>query len=396
MQLSRETKRFFIFLSAFTVALVLCISHITFLAHWLVSALNLFSPFVVGACVAFIISVPMRLFDRILSRKNRAGRPLVTDTSRKPLSMVLAILLILFVILLFGIIVVPQLVDTVTSLAGSVMGFVPTAQKWITEILVWLEGYPEIYDVIAPLVPDLNQMASSLISFVQKYAGIAVSSLVSNVSLLFGSATDVIISFVFAIYILLQTKTLSRQGKKLLYAFLPKRFCDCVVRIARMAHKTFFSYVTIQCTEAAILGALCFAGMMIFRFPHALVVSVIMLFCALIPIYGAIISCVIGAFLVLIESPMQSIGFIVFILVLQQLETNLIYPRVVSTSINLPSMWVMLAVTVGGGLFGVVGMLTAVPICSIAYTLLGEVAHDRLTRKNLSTYDPAPDEESDR
>ena len=119
MQLSRETKRFFIFLSAFTVALVLCIRHITFLAHWLVSALNLFSPFVVGACVAFIISVPMRLFDRILSRKNRAGRPLVTDTSRKPLSMVLAILLILFVILLFGIIVVPQLVDTVTSLAGS-------------------------------------------------------------------------------------------------------------------------------------------------------------------------------------------------------------------------------------------------------------------------------------
>jgi len=160
--------------------------------------------------------------------------------------------------------------------------------------------------------------------------------------------------------------------------------------VARMAHKTFFSYVTIQCTEAAILGVLCFTGMIIFRFPHALVISVIMLFCALIPIYGAIISCVIGAFLVLIESPMQAIGFIVFILVLQQLETNLIYPRVVSTSINLPSMWVMLAVTVGGGMFGVVGMLTAVPICSIAYTLLAEAARTRLTQKNLSIYDPSP------
>lgn len=390
MQLSKDTKRFFLFLAAFTVALFLCVNHVSAIASWLSSALLLFSPFVVGACMAFIISVPMRLFDRILSKKKKNDEQLIKDSSRKPLSMVLAILLILLLLVLFAIIVVPQLVDTVASLAGSVMRFVPTAQVWITEVMTWLEGYPEVHDAIAPLVPDLNRLASSLIAFVQRYAGIFASTLVSNVSSLFGSATDVIISFVFAIYILLQTTTLSRQGKKLLYAFLPKRFCDDVVMIARMAHKTFFSYVTIQCTEAAILGALCFAGMMLFRFPHALVISVIMLFCALIPIYGAIISCVIGAFLVLIESPMQAIGFVAFILILQQLETNLIYPRVVSTSINLPSMWVMLAVTVGGGMFGVVGMLTAVPICSIAYTLLADAARVRLSEKNLSVYDPAP------
>ncbi len=390
MQLSRDTKRFFLFLAAFTVALLLCVNHIAAITTWISSALTLISPFVVGACMAFIISVPMRLFDRILGRKRKGGAPLVGDQRRKPLCMVLSILLILLLIVLFGIIVVPQLVNTVTSLAGSVMRFVPTAQRWITELMIWLEEYPEIHEMIAPMVPDLNQMASSLISFVQKYAGIAATSLVSNISSLFGSATDVIISFVFAIYILLQTKTLSRQGKKLLYAFLPKQFCDEVIMVARMAHRTFFSYVTIQCTEAGILGALCFAGMMIFRFPHALVISVIMIFCALIPIYGAIISCIIGAFLVLIESPMQALGFVAFILILQQLETNLIYPRVVSTSINLPPMWVMLAVTVGGGLFGVVGMMIAVPVCSIAYTLLADAARVRLTRKNLSVYDPAP------
>lgn len=395
MQLSRDTKRFFLFLSAFTVALLLCVSHVSSIANWISSALLLLSPFVVGGCLAFIISVPMRLFDRLLARKSKKGAPLVKDQTRKLLSMVLAILLILLLLVLFGSIVLPQLLDTVASLAGSVMRFVPTAQRWITEIMTWLEEYPEIHDIVAPLVPDLNQMAASLISFVQKYAGIFASSLVSNVSSLFGSATDVIISFVFAIYILLQTKTLSRQSKKLLYAFLPRRFCDDVIMVARMAHKTFFSYVTIQCTEAVILGALCFAGMVIFRFPHALVISVIMLFCALIPIYGAIISCVIGAFLVLIESPMQAIGFVVFILILQQLETNLIYPRVVSTSINLPSMWVMLAVTVGGGMFGVAGMLTAVPVCSIAYTLLAQAARVRLTEKNLSVYDPAPTQKED-
>lgn len=395
MQLSRDTKRFFIFLSAFTVVLLLCVNHVAAIAQWLTSALTLLSPFVVGACMAFIISVPMRLFDKILSKRKKAGDPLVKEKQRKPLSMVLAILLILLLLVLFGIIVLPQLVDTLASLAGSVMRFVPTAQRWISEVMTWLEGYPEVHEVIAPLVPDLNQLAASLIAFVQRYAGIAASSLVSNVSSLFGSATDVIISFVFAIYILLQTETLSRQSKKLLYAFFPKHFCDDVIMIARMAHKTFFSYVTIQCTEAAILGALCFAGMLVFHFPQALVISVIMLFCALIPIYGAIISCVVGAFLVLIESPMQALGFIAFILILQQLETNLIYPRVVSTSINLPSMWVMLAVTVGGGMFGVVGMLTAVPICSIAYTLLAEAARFRLERKNLSIYDPAPPKKED-
>ncbi len=390
MQLSRDTKRFFLLLATFTVALVLCVNHFAVIGTWLTSALASFSPFIVGGCLAFIISVPMRLFDRILSKKSKSRKPLVSDKKRKAVSLILAILLILLIVSLFGVIVMPQLVDTITSLAGSIMRFVPTAQRWITEVMIWLESYPEVHDAIAPMIPDLNQMATTLIAFVQRYAGIVASSLVSNVSAIFGSVTDVIISFVFAIYVLLQTKALSRQGKKVLYAFLPKSFCDRVVGIARLAHRTFFSYVTIQCTEAAILGGLCFAGMVIFRFPHALVISVIMVFCALIPIYGAIISCVVGAFLVLIESPMQAIGFVAFILILQQLETNLIYPRVVSTSINLPSMWVLLAVTVGGGIFGIVGMLTAVPITSITYTLLGDAANKRLAAQNLSTYDPAP------
>ena len=388
MQLSRDTKRFFVLLSAFTVALVLCSSHAAQILLWLSGVLDTLSPFIVGGCMAFIISVPMRLFDNLF-RKNLKGHPLVKDGRRKPLSLLLAILLLFTLITLFGIIVMPQLLDAVASLAVSIMRFVPTAQRWITNLLVWLESYPEIHDAVLPMIPDLNQVASSLISIVQKYAGLAASTIVSNVSSLFGSVTDVIISFVFAIYILMQTDSLSRQCKKVLYAFLPKGFCDGVVNIARMTHKTFFSYVTIQCTEALILGGLCFAGMLLFRFPHALVVSVIMLFCALIPIYGAIISCVVGAFLVLIESPMQAVGFVVFILVLQQLETNLIYPRVVSTSINLPSMWVLLAVTVGGGLFGVVGMITAVPITSIAYTLLGSATRRQLIARNLSADDPS-------
>ena len=387
MDLSKNTKRFLLFLSCFTVLLVLLISHVGFIASVIGGVFSTLMPFIVGACTAFILSVPMHLFGRLLNRKFK-GKPIVKEKSRKAFSLLLAILLILLLIALFGVIVFPQLVSTISSLAGSIIRFVPTAQHFITQVMTWLEGYPQIHDAVAPLIPDLNRVASTMISLVQQYAGTAVTAVVSNVSAIFGSVTDVVVIFVFAIYVLLQTEDLSRQGKKLLYAFLPRSFCDKTLRVARLMHKTFFSYVTIQCTEAVILGALCFAGMLLLRFPYALVVSVIMTFCALIPIYGAIFSLIIGAFLVLIESPMQALGFIVFILVLQQIETNLIYPRVVSTSINLPSMWVLLAVTVGGGIFGIVGMLTAVPITSIAYTLLAEFTSQRLEQRGIAPDSP--------
>ena len=383
MEFSNKAKRFLIFLSTFTVGLVLCVSRIGEIGLWLGSLLTTLSPFIVGACLAFVLSVPMHLFDGLLSRKRKSGAPILSYSARRPVSLVLSILLLLTLIALFIMIVLPQLIDTLSSLAGSIMNFVPVAQRWISELSIWLNEYPEIAGIVTPHIPDVGQIASTLISFVQKYAGIAASSLVSNVTSLYGSAMDVVVSAVFAIYVLLQKDALSRQMKKLVYAFLPQHFCDTSVRVAKMAHKTFFSYVTIQCTEALILGGLCFVGMLILRFPHALVISTIMLFCALIPIYGAIFSCIIGAFLVLIEAPLQAIWFVVFILVLQQLETNLIYPRVVSTSINLPSMWVLLAVTVGGGIFGIVGMLIAVPITSIAYTLLGEATRNRLKKRGI-------------
>ena len=383
MDLSRNTKRFLLSLSAFTVALVLCVKHIGAIGSFLSGVLTSLSPFIVGACLAFILSVPMHLFDKLLSHKGKQGRPLLSPAPRRIVSLVLAILLVVLLIVLFSIIVLPELVSTISTLAVSIMHFVPVAQAWVTDMLEQLADYPEIHDAVASYIPDLNRLASSAISFVQKYAVTAAASVVSGISVIFGSVTDVIVSFVFAVYVLLQKESLSRQFKKLVYAFLPRAFCDGTLSVARMTHRTFFSYVTIQCTEAVILGGLCFAGMLLFRFPYALVISIIMMFCALIPIYGAIFSCVIGALLVLIENPMQSIGFVVFILVLQQIETNLIYPRVVSTSINLPPMWVLLAVTVGGGMFGIPGMLVAVPITSVCYTLLGKTTHRRLAERGI-------------
>ena len=388
MQFSRDTKRFLLLLSAFTVGLALLVSHFSFIGNWLTGVYQTLTPFIVGACLAFLLNVPMHLFDSLFSRRLKNGRELMSSKTRRPVCLTLSVVLVLTLIVAFAIIVVPKLANTISSLAGTVMRFVPTAQNWISEFTEWLSQYPEAQEIILPYIPDVNQIASTIIDFVQQHAAAAVSTVVAQASAFFGNVTNVIVMFVFAVYVLLQKDTLSRQGRKLIYAFLPKTFCDSTLRVASLAYKTFFSYVTIQCVEACILGSLCLCGMLIFGFPYAVLISVIMLFCALIPIYGAIISCIIGGFLVLIENPGQAIWFVLFILVLQQLETNLIYPRVVSTSINLPSMWVLLSVTAGGGLSGVAGMLVAVPLSSIAYTLLGELTQKRLIARNLSTDHP--------
>lgn len=387
MQLSKDTKRFLTLLCAFCIGLVLCVRHVTSITAWLGGVLSALMPFIVGACFAFVLSVPMHLFDRLLGREIKPGKPLLPPRARRPIALVLSILLVFLLIVLFAVIVLPKFAQTLSTLAGAVMRFVPTAQQWINELRVWLDRYPELRAIVEPYIPNVSQLASTAIDFVQRYALSAIATLATQVSSIFSSAKDIIIEIVFAVYVLLQKETLARQIRKLMVAFLPRWLSGSLLYVASLARNTFFSYIAIQCTEALILGALCLAGMLIFRFPYALVISVIMLFCALIPVYGAIISCVLGAFLVLIENPSQAIWFVLFILVLQQIENNLIYPRVVSTSINLPPMWVMLAVTVGGGLFGLIGMVTAVPVTSIVYTLLGEITRIRLESKHIDVDD---------
>ncbi len=383
MQLSKDTKRFLFLLCAFCIGLVLCVQHVTSIASWFGNVMKILTPFIIGACFAFILNIPMRLFDRLFSHKTKSGKPLLSAPVRKPVSLVMSILFLIALICVFAVIVLPNIVETFSTLASSIMRFVPVAQQWIDDILAWLDNYPDFREIVAPYIPDISQLATTIISFIQRYALSAVTTVLAKATSFFSRVADVVIATVFAMYVLLQKEALARQIKKLIYAFLPRWIGDNVMYIATLARNTFFSYITIQCTEATILGSLCLIGMLIFRFPHALVISVIMIFCALIPIYGAIISCVIGAILVLIESPAKTVWFVLFILVLQQIENNLIYPRVVSTSINLPPMWVMLSVTVGGDLFGIIGMMTAVPTASILYTLMGEIAHLRLQSRHI-------------
>ena len=226
-------------------------------------------------------------------------------------------------------------------------------------------------------------MIQTAINFLKNGAGNVLNSTFTVAKTVINSLMNFFVAFVFACYILLQKEKLSVQIKKVLYAFLPLKAVDKTLEVASLSYKTFSSFVTGQCLEAVILGTMFFIVMSILRFPYALLVGVVIAFTALIPIFGAFIGCVIGTFLMLVSNPMQAVAFVILFLVLQQIEGNLIYPHVVGGSVGLPSIWVLVAVTVGGSLMGVVGMLIFIPLSSVVYALFREVVYKRLKERGI-------------
>ena len=229
---------------------------------------------------------------------------------------------------------------------------------------------------------DWQNLLQKGIDFFQSGAQIVLGSAFQVAHGIFSGLTTFVIGFVFACYILIQKEKLGTQCKKLLYAYLKEHQAKRVLEIAALTHRTFAKFLTGQCLEAVILGTMFFVAMTIFRFPYALLVGVLIAITALIPIFGAFIGCVVAAFLILMVNPIQAIGFVILFLVLQQLEGNFIYPHVVGGSVGLPSIWVLVAVTVGGSLMGIIGMLIFIPLMSVLYTLLREDVYKRLRKTN--------------
>jgi predicted PurR-regulated permease PerM len=205
-----------------------------------------------------------------------------------------------------------------------------------------------------------------------------------NVVVAFGNGVfNAVMSIVFALYCLGRKEVLARQGRKILYSIFSEKFCDETIRILRMTNSTFSNFISGQCLEAVILGCLFAVVMAILKLPYIPLVSVIIAVTALIPVVGAFVGCIVGAFFILVNDPIQALSFIAMFLVLQQIEGNLIYPRVVGTSIGLPGMWVLVAVTIGGELMGVGGMFLMIPLASVGYALAREITDKRLAERNI-------------
>ncbi len=337
----------------------------------------LVSPFVTGAAVAFVFNVPMRGVEKQLSDIRKPGL-------RRGLALVMTIGLI--VLVLAGVVglLIPQIQKTVDTLSVRIPLFVKRAGESVLllldkhpELRTWVEENPELANV------DWNSVIQRTFSFLGDSAGTIVDSAFSAIGSVTGAVVDVFISLFFAMYCLTRKEILARQGRRILYAFLPERGSDEIVRILRLTNATFSKFISGQCLEACILGCLFAVAMLIFRMPYVSLVSVIIAVTALVPVVGAFVGCVVGAFFILVDSPIQAVTFVIMFLVIQQLENNLIYPRVVGTSIGLPGMWVLVAVTVGGGLMGVGGMLVMIPLVSVLYTLLGEYTAARVADRHI-------------
>ncbi len=341
------------------------------------SVWSLFAPFAIGAAIAFIFNVPMRAIEAHLGDIKREGL-------RRGLAMLLTILALVIVVLFVFELLIPQIQLTIESLKATIPAFV---KRTADNLMIFMADNPEIQELVEEYLQletiDWPSILQKFLTFVGDSVSSVAGSAVSAIGSLTTGLVNLVISLVFAIYCLTQKDTLARQGKKILYSLFPEQLTDEVVRIFRLTNTTFSSFISGQCLEACILGCLFAVTMAVFNMPYIPLVSVIIAVTALIPVVGAFVGCFLGAFFILVNDPFQALSFVAMFLVLQQLENNLIYPRVVGTSIGLPGMWVLVSVTVGGELMGVAGMLVMIPLVSVCYTLLREFTDKRVAQRNI-------------
>lgn len=374
MDLNKKNMKNLMILIVFAVLVLVGVQRIENLAAGFVFLMRIVFPFILGGAMAFILNIPMHFLEgRVFAKAKK--KKLV-----RPVSLVLSILFVVAILQIVLVVVIPEIAATFASISKNIEAFLPKLEQWLTE------AFPDSEQLemwIDSLEFNWDKILQGAVNFLKNGAGNVLSSTVTVAKTVINSLMNFFVGFVFACYILLQKEKLSVQVKKVLYAFLPRHAVEKTLQVAALSYKTFSNFVTGQCLEAVILGTMFFVSMSVLRFPYALLVGVLIAFTALIPIFGAFIGCVLGTFLILVSNPVQAIGFVILFFVLQQVEGNLIYPHVVGGSVGLPSIWVLVAVTVGGSLMGVVGMLIFIPLSSVLYALFKGWVHKRLEDRGI-------------
>ena len=366
-------------LIVFTALLVVALWKFDVVLGVLKTIWDIIFPFVLGGAIAFLTNVPMsflekKIFENV-KKKNKIVRKL-----KRPISLILTIVLVVGVIALVMFGVIPQLTRTMGTLVTSINDFIPQMQSWIGD---FFHNNQEIMNLVDQIEFDPDQAIKWGISLLGNGAGNMMNTTMSAVGSIVSGVATFFIAFSFACYILFQKEKLHIQIRKVFFAFLPRQKADAFLKVCSLTYRTFANFLAGQCLEAVILGSMFVVTLSILRMPYALLIGVLIAFTALIPIFGAFIGCAVGSFLIFMVSPQQAILFVIVFLVLQQIEGNLIYPHVVGESVGLPSIWVLAAVTIGGNLMGIVGMLVFIPLLSVFYTIFREFVYLRLKKQNI-------------
>ena len=377
MQLDKENIKKIRWLIAFAILLYLGVQNLHIVISTVRVLLGFLFPFIIGFGIAFILNIPMKfiehhLFGRVLKQEKKTAQKLA-----RPVSLVLSICFVICIIVIVMLVVVPELGATFVNIAKKIEENIPVFQKWIDNVFGNNVKWAQSLDI------EPGKIIDSVLGVLKNGVNNIVSSTVSITIGLLTTAMNVSIGFVFACYVLLQKEKLLQQIKKAMYAMFPEKPVRYLAHVWNLANRIFSSFITGQCIEAVILGSMFFVSMTILHFPYAMLVGVLISFTALIPLFGGIIGCWVAFFLILMISPVKAVLFLGLFLILQQIEGNLIYPHVVGGSVGLPSIWVLVAVTLGGSLMGIAGMLIFIPTVSVIYTLFREWVYARLEKKQL-------------
>lgn len=379
MDLNKKSMKKIRELIVFTAILVVALWKFDTVLEGAKNIWGILFPFVFGGAIAFVINVPMSFLEKKIFGKTKDGNK-VGEKLARPISLLLTIILAVGVIALVMFGVIPQLTRTIASLMISIANFIPQMQDWIRE---FSHNNQDIMKLVNQVQFNPDQAIKWGISILGSGAGNMMNTTMSAVGSIVSGFATFFIAFSFACYILFQKEKLHVQIRKVFFAFIPKQKAEAFLKICSLTYQTFANFLTGQCVEAVILGSMFVVTLSILKMPYALLIGTLIAFTALIPIFGAFIGCAVGCFLIFMVSPKQAILFIIVFLILQQIEGNLIYPHVVGGSVGLPSIWVLAAVTIGGNLMGIVGMLIFIPLVSVLYTIFREFVYLRLKEKNI-------------
>lgn len=387
MKLDKENTKQILKIVIIAIILLVALFNIKFVWDAGLSFFNIISPFIWGLAIAFILNIFMTLYENKLFKigqrkktknKRESSTKKVEKKSKfdRAFAIILSIITIVAIITIILLLIVPQFVDVIRNLISNIPNYLQSLQNLAIEIT---EKFPEANMFIQNIEIDTEALKNGIVNLSKDVLDITInqiSSLISNVINFF-------IAIIFSVYILLNKEDLKKEAKKFVYARIDKEKADYILKVARLARDSFRNFLTGQAKEAVILGSLCAIGMLILGIPYAGPIGALTAITAFIPIVGAFIGGFIGAILIVAVDPIKALIFIIFIIVLQQVEGNLIYPHVVGKNMGLPSIWVLVAITIGGGLFGIMGMIVGLPVVSIIYAITQESTSKKLQEKHL-------------
>ena len=382
MKLDKENTKQII--KIVVIAIVLLVALLNIIQIWEIFKvfLNILSPFIWGLAIAFILNIFMTFYENKLFKSRKAKKNNNKELKQKKngikrvCSIALSIITIIAVITIIMLLIIPQFVEVIKNLVINIPDYLENFKFFAMDIT---EKVPEINNFIQNIQIDTEALRNGIINISKDVLNVTIN----QVSNLFSNVVNFFIAIVFAVYILANKEGLKVQAKEFIYARLDKEKADYILKVSRLSRDSFRNFLTGQAKEAVILGVLCAIGMLILGIPYAGPIGALTALTAFVPIVGAFIGGFIGAVLIVAVDPIKAVIFIIFIIVLQQVEGNLIYPHVVGKNIGLPSIWVLVAITIGGSLFGIMGMIVGLPILSIIYAIVTENTKNKIKEKGL-------------